>query len=117
MTHDLILVSEDQEKPDLKRTLIPLIKLLLKLYKNPLDESCMNKIAPLVNLVVIKYPNLIFKSIPYMISVKQHLKETEIRSRFEFAHRISISPDSENLTDACFSDEANFHFNNVVKES
>lgn len=40
------------------------------------------------------------KLIPYKISVMQHLKETNIRSRLEFAHWILSRPDSENLTDA-----------------
>ena len=57
------------------------------------------------------------KLIPYKISVMQHLKETDIRSRLEFAHWILSRPDSENLTDAIwFSDEAHFHLNNVVNK-
>lgn len=57
------------------------------------------------------------KLISYKISVMQHLKETDIISRLEFAHWILSRPDSENLTDAkWFSDEAHFHFNNVVNK-
>lgn len=57
------------------------------------------------------------KLVPYKISVMQHLKETDIRSRLDFGHWILSRPDSENLTDSIrFSDEAYFHRNNVVNK-
>ena len=82
------------------------------------EKSVCQVVSDLTN--VTNYPSIYrmlrfdLKYFPYSISVMQHLKESDIESRIEFARR--MKDHLKIVNKMWFSDESHFYLNNIVNK-